>query len=80
MLEPTVETLATEAGAAVPKVDADRNEKLAGQYGVQSKDALAGLTDAHNCTADLCRRSVNVLLASPDPHVQQFSIGDSGHS
>ncbi|SEO68956.1 thioredoxin [Halorientalis persicus] len=69
MLEPTVEELAAETDAAVAKVDVDRNQQLAGQYGVQgvpmlllfadgepvekmvgvqSKDDLAGLIDAHN--------------------------------
>jgi len=35
MLEPTVESIATETDAAVAKVDVDANQGLAGTYGVQ---------------------------------------------
>jgi len=35
MLEPTIEALAADADAAVAKVDIDRHQRLAAQYGVQ---------------------------------------------
>ncbi|MFB6096133.1 MAG: thioredoxin [Haloferacaceae archaeon] len=35
MLEPIVEDLAAETDAAVAKVDVDRNQQLAGRFGVQ---------------------------------------------
>jgi thioredoxin 1 len=40
MLEPTVETLASETDAAVAKVDVDTNQQLAAAYGVQGVPTL----------------------------------------
>jgi thioredoxin 1 len=40
MLEPTVETLASETDAAVAKVDVDSNQQLAAGYGVQGVPTL----------------------------------------
>ncbi|SDF69496.1 thioredoxin [Halorientalis regularis] len=45
MLEPTVEELAAETEAAVAKVDVDRNQQLAGQYGVQGVPMLLLFAD-----------------------------------
>ncbi|WP_424018840.1 thioredoxin [Halorientalis pallida] len=45
MLEPTVEELAAETEAAVAKVDVDRNQQLAGQYGVQGVPTLLLFAD-----------------------------------
>ena len=45
MLEPTVEELAAETDAAVAKVDVDRNQQLAGQYGVQGVPMLLLFAD-----------------------------------
>ncbi|RXK46632.1 thioredoxin [Halorientalis pallida] len=45
MLEPTVEELAAETEAAVAKVDVDRNQQLAGQYGVQGVPMLLVFAD-----------------------------------
>jgi len=40
MLEPIVESLATETNAAVAKVDVDANQALASQYGVRGVPTL----------------------------------------
>jgi thioredoxin 1 len=45
MLEPTVEALAAETDAAIAKVDVDRNQQLAGQYGVQGVPMLLLFAD-----------------------------------
>jgi thioredoxin 1 len=45
MLEPTVEELAAETDAAIAKVDVDRNQQLAGQYGVQGVPMLLLFAD-----------------------------------
>ena len=40
MLEPVVETIATETDATVAKVDVDANQQLAGAYGVRGVPTL----------------------------------------
>jgi thioredoxin 1 len=45
MLEPVVETLAAETGAAVAKVDVDANQQLAGAYGVRGVPTLVLFAD-----------------------------------
>jgi thioredoxin 1 len=45
MLEPIVEDLAAETPATVAKVDVDRNQQLAGQYGVQGVPTLVLFAD-----------------------------------
>ncbi|WP_254839750.1 thioredoxin [Natronomonas marina] len=40
MLEPVVETLAAETGAAVAKIDVDANQRLATTYGVRGVPTL----------------------------------------
>jgi len=48
MLEPTVETLAAETGAAVAKVDVDANQELAAAYGVRGVPSLILFADGAN--------------------------------
>ena len=55
MMEPTIETLAAETDAAVLKVDVDRFQGLAGQYGIQGIPALLLFVDG-----DLAERFVGV--------------------
>jgi thioredoxin 1 len=45
MLEPVVADLASETPATVAKVDVDRNQQLAGQYGVQGVPTLVLFAD-----------------------------------
>ena len=45
MLEPIVESLAAETGAAVAKVDVDANQALASQYGVRGVPMLLLFAD-----------------------------------
>jgi len=45
MLEPVVERLAEETGAAVAKVDVDVNQQLAGAYGVRGVPTLVLFAD-----------------------------------
>ena len=40
MMEPTIESIAAETGAAVVKVDVDVHQSLAGEYGVQGIPTL----------------------------------------
>ncbi|MCQ4332039.1 thioredoxin [Natronomonas sp. F2-12] len=58
MMEPTIEALAAETDAAVLKVDVDRFQGLAGQYGVQGIPALLLFADG-----DLVERFVGVQQA-----------------
>ena len=55
MMEPTIEALADETDAAVLKVDVDRFQGLAGQYGIQGIPALLLFVDG-----DLAERFVGV--------------------
>lgn len=41
MLEPTLETIASGTAAAVAKVDVDRHQEIAGEFGVQGIPMLA---------------------------------------
>jgi len=45
MLEPVVETIATETDAAVAKVDIDANQQLAAEYGVRGVPTLVLFSD-----------------------------------
>jgi thioredoxin 1 len=45
MLEPIVESLAAETGAAVAKIDVDANQALAQQFGVQGVPTLVLFAD-----------------------------------
>ncbi|WP_436924981.1 thioredoxin [Halosimplex amylolyticum] len=45
MLEPVVDSLATETDAAVAKVDVDANQPLAGAYGVRGVPTLVLFAD-----------------------------------
>ena len=45
MLEPVVDSLATETDAAVAKVDVDANQALAGAYGVRGVPTLVLFAD-----------------------------------
>lgn len=55
MMEPTVKALAAETDAAVVKVDVDRFQGLAGQYGIQGIPALLLFADG-----ELAERMVGV--------------------
>ena len=55
MMEPAIEALAAETDAAIVKVDVDRFQGLAGQYGVQGIPALLLFSDD-----DLVERVVGV--------------------
>lgn len=55
MMEPTIEALAAETDAAIVKIDVDRYQGLAGQYGVQGIPALLLFADG-----DLVERVVGV--------------------
>jgi len=45
MLEPIVETIASETDAAVAKIDIDANQQLAAEYGVRSVPTLVLFAD-----------------------------------
>jgi thioredoxin 1 len=45
MLEPTVETIAADTPAAVAKVDVDRHQDIAGEFGVQGIPMLGLFAD-----------------------------------
>jgi len=45
MLEPVVETIAAETGAAVAKIDIDENQQLAAEYGVRGVPTLLLFAD-----------------------------------
>jgi thioredoxin 1 len=55
MMEPTIESVAADTDAAVLKVDVDRFQGLAGQYGIQGIPALLLFADG-----DLAERFVGV--------------------
>lgn len=55
MMEPTIDAIATETDAAVLKIDVDRFQDLAGQYGIQGIPALLLFADG-----DLAERFVGV--------------------
>jgi thioredoxin 1 len=45
MIEPVVETIASETPAAVAKVDVDQNQSLAAEFGVQGVPTLLLFAD-----------------------------------
>jgi len=45
MMEPTIQTLAADTGAAVVKVDVDQFQQLAAEYGVQGVPTLVLFAD-----------------------------------
>jgi len=70
MLEPTVESIAANTGGVVAKVDIDRNQSLAGEYGVRSVPTMLLFVDG-----EPAERLVGVR---PEPELVELVEGHLG--
>ncbi len=68
MMEPTIEALAADTDAAVLKVDVDRFQGLAGEYGVQGIPTLLLFVDGELSDRMVGAQTAESLTAAIDRH------------
>jgi thioredoxin len=68
MLEPIVESVAAETPAAVAKVDVDRHQPIAGEFGVQGIPMLALFADGEQVEELVGVQDQDTLVALIDQH------------
>lgn len=68
MLEPVVETIASETGAAVAKVDIDANQQLATEYGVRGVPTLVLFSDGEPAERLVGMQDETQLRAAIEAH------------
>ena len=69
MMEPAVETVAEETGAAVLKVDVDRFQALAAEYGVQGIPTLLVFADGELVNRMVGAQTEDALRTAVEEHL-----------
>ncbi len=68
MLEPTLESIAADTAAAVAKVDVDRHQDIAGEFGVQGIPMLALFADGDQVEELVGLQDEDTLAGLVDQH------------